>query len=102
MNARTRLMLKQLLNSPPLHHISRARKGREMSNQDLEDCTVVFKPCGCVTLMCVTAYITKDTKREIGELVAEGCTVKHLTADETRKQPFGCDHNQKQHDLFAA
>jgi hypothetical protein len=66
---------------------------------DNEDCTIVRKPCGCVSMMVVTKWIEKESRKEIGELVAEGCGVEHMTAVEARKQQFGCTHESKQHDL---
>lgn len=73
----------------------------EQIDRDLEDCTIVRKPCGCVSIMCVTKWITSDTKKEIGDAVSEGCAVEHMTATEARKQQFGCDHEPKQNELFA-
>lgn len=69
-------------------------------DRDLEDCTIVRKPCGCVIIMCVTAWMSGETKREIGKAVAEGCSVEHMSAAEAREQEFGCNHEPEQINLF--
>jgi hypothetical protein len=73
----------------------------EANNRDLEDVTIVRKPCGCVSMMVVTQFIDKESKKEIADLVTEGCAVEHMTAAEARKQNFGCTHEQIQRDLLA-
>jgi hypothetical protein len=66
------------------------------AERDKEDCTVVRKPCGCAVIMCVTKYVDRETKREIGNAVAEGCSVLHMTAEEARKETFMCKCAPKQ------
>lgn len=64
--------------------------------RDQEDVTVVFRPCGCVTIMCVTKYIDAEARGEIADAVADdGCSVKHMSAAEARKQKFMCDCAKK-------
>lgn len=57
---------------------------------DKADCTVAFCRCGAAVIMAVTAHISKETKREFGDAVADGCYVKHMPAKECRRQDFGC------------
>jgi hypothetical protein len=67
---------------------------------DDADVVVVKKPCGCVCMLCVTAYIDQDFRNEMSEAIAEGCTAVHMTASESRKQEFGCKHEPKQAKLI--
>lgn len=61
-------------------------------DRDQEDVTVVFRPCGCATIMCVTKFIDAEARGEIADAVADdGCSVKHMPAAEARHQKFTCE-----------
>jgi len=61
------------------------------AQRDMADCTAAFcGRCKRVRLVSVTSAIDAKAKREFGQLAAEGCDIRHMTATEVRKQAFGC------------
>jgi hypothetical protein len=67
-------------------------------DEDSADCIVVRTQC-CkrIVFAGVNEPHVMDTEnfREIGKMVAKGCTVEHLTAAEVRKAKFGCKCERK-------
>lgn len=57
---------------------------------DKADCVVAVCKCGGATIMCVTEYMSKETRKELGDAAANGCDIKHMPAEEVRKMDFGC------------
>jgi hypothetical protein len=67
-------------------------------NFDNADCIVVR--CACCQRVIYAAVneprvIDFRARNEIGEMVAEGCTVEHMPAEKVREQMFGCKHPYK-------
>ena len=74
--------------------------------RDAADCTVVFCKCKRAVFLGVTDLLDKSSFKEIGEMVAAGCEVKHMQVVDGRQIDFGCECPEKQKavtgDLFAA
>ena len=62
-----------------------------------EDCIVVRTSC-CKHIIFAGVnkpdVIDLKTKREIAEMVMEGCTVEHMKAAEVRAAEWGCECNK--------
>ena len=65
------------------------------SGQDRAKADCVIVRCGgCQRVVYAGVNIPRvmDTEqyKEIGKMVAKGCTVEHMTAEQVRKSDFGC------------
>lgn len=63
--------------------------------RDQADCTVAFCRCGAAVIMAVTAGMSTETKRAFGDAAAGGCTIRHMPAEECRRQEYGCKCEQE-------
>lgn len=59
------------------------------AERDAADCTVVTCRCGKAIFISVTSFIEPADKKDIGGMVAAGCSVSHMPATEARKVTFG-------------
>lgn len=62
-----------------------------MQDRDSEDATVATcGKCAGVIFVAVTAHLDKEGRKEIGEIAAEGGSVRHMACSEARLLAFGC------------
>lgn len=66
---------------------------------DLADCVVAICRCGRAVYACVVERFESDTRQEIGDLVADGCDIKHIPVVEFRRMPFGCQCQLRQAEI---
>lgn len=70
-----------------------AASGGSEHDRDKHDC-VILRCGGCnrVVYAGINEPRVMDTEqyKEIGKMVAQGCTVEHMTTAEVRKSDFGC------------
>lgn len=61
--------------------------------RDKHDC-IVARCGGCKRVVYAAVnephVVDTDQIREMGEMVRDGCTIEHMTAEEVRKSAFGC------------
>ena len=75
----------------PIHEMTQEER-------NAADCTVVFCKCKRAVFLGVTHLLEKSDYREIGEMVAEGCEVRHMQVVDGRQVDFGCECPKKKDD----
>ena len=63
--------------------------------EDSEDSDCVVARCGgCKRVVYAAVNIPRvmdaEQYKEIGKMVADGCTIEHMTSEAVRKSDFGC------------